>query len=89
MTSGEPMIEIPFRVVEAARTRSQGVRHAAAVRQIADPAGIGWKLAEGILDTLEAQSTVTRELLMRRIAEAWLEWQRKARGLMRKPDKRS
>jgi hypothetical protein len=78
MTSDEPMIEIPFKVVKAARTRSQGVSHAPAVRQIADPAGIDWKHAEEILDTLEAHPTVTRELRLREIAERWLEGQRKA-----------
>ncbi len=80
MTSGDPRIEPPFKVVRAARIRSQRVRHAAAVRQIANPAGIDWKHAEEILETLEAQPTVTRELLKRRIAEAWLEGQRKAYG---------
>ncbi len=80
MTSGDPRIETPFKVVQAARTSFQGVRHAAAVRQIADPAGIDWKHAEEILDTLEAQPTVTQELLMRRIAETWLEGQRRAYG---------
>ena len=33
---------------------------------------------EAGLAALEAQPTVTRELLMRRIAERWLEGQRKA-----------
>ena len=32
---------------------------------------------------IEAQPTVTREMMMRRIAEAWLEGQRKAWGLAR------
>ncbi len=34
--------------------------------------------AADVLATMEAKPTVTREMLMRRIAEAWLEGQRRA-----------
>jgi hypothetical protein len=71
---------------ESAKESPQEEGQAAAIRQIADPAGIDWKHAEGILDTLEAQPTATRDLLMRRIAETWLEGQRTEWGLRRKPE---
>ena len=62
---------------EAARATPQEVSHVAAVRQIAEIAGVETQKAAEVLATIEAQPTVTRELLMRRIAEAWLEGQRK------------
>ncbi len=45
--------------------------------QVADLASVDLEKAAEVLITLEVQSPVTRELLMRRIAEAWLEGQRK------------
>ncbi len=72
--------------IEAAKERPQEEGHAAAIRQIADLAGVDPEKAAEVLATMEAQPTVTRELLMRRLAEAWLEGQRKARGLRRKPE---
>jgi DNA-directed RNA polymerase specialized sigma subunit len=59
--------------IEAARERPQEEGRAEAVQDIAEKLGIPLKQAEHMLATLEAQPTVTRELLMRRIAEAWLE----------------
>ncbi len=53
---------------------------------MAERLGIPLGEADRALDALEAQPTVTRELLMRQIAEAWLEGQRRAGGLRRKPD---
>lgn len=77
--------EVPTRLLtelqaefEAARALPQYEGHAAAVRQIADLAGVDPERAAETLATIEAQPTVTRELLMRRIAEAWLAEQRKA-----------
>ena len=64
--------------LEAGRAVSQEAGHAAAIRQIADIAEIPEKQAAEALAKIEAQPTVTRELLMRRIAEAWLEGQRRA-----------
>ncbi len=58
--------------IEAARDRPQEESHAEAVRDMADRLGIPLAEAERALAGLEAQPTVTRELLMRRIAEAWL-----------------
>ncbi len=64
--------------VEAARERPQAEGHAAAVRQIAEIAGVDPQTAAQTFAAMEAQPTMTRELLMRRIAEAWLEGQRRA-----------
>ncbi len=61
---------------EAAREVPQQQGHAAAVRQIADLAGVSEEQAADTLSAIEAQPRVTREMLMRRIAEAWLEGQR-------------
>lgn len=54
---------------------------------IADLAGVGETQAAETLATIEAQPTVTRELLMRRFVEAWLEGQRRALGFIRNPSK--
>ncbi len=62
---------------EAARGRPQAEAHAEAIRDIAARLEIPLEQAEKSLTAIEAQPTVTREVLMRRIAEAWLEGQRK------------
>jgi DNA-directed RNA polymerase specialized sigma subunit len=79
--------EVPVKVLmdlqaalEAARAISQEAGHAAAIGEIADIAGIPEEQAAETLAAIEAQPTVTREILMRRIAEAWLEGQRRATG---------
>ena len=64
--------------IVAAKERPQKEVHAAAIRHIADLAGVDPEKAAEILATMDVQPTVTRELLMRRIAEAWLAGQRKA-----------
>ena len=64
--------------LQAAEQRGEDAGHAVVVRQVADLAGIDRKLAAEVLDTIEAQRSVTGEMLMRRIAEAWLEGQREA-----------
>ena len=64
--------------VEAAKDLSQEEGHTRAVEDIAERLGIQPEEVERGLSALEAQATVTREVLMRRIAEAWLETQRKA-----------
>ncbi len=66
--------------MEEARDRPQEESHAEAVRDLAAQLGIPLAEAERALAGLEAQPTVTRELLMRRIAEAWLEGQRRGYG---------
>ena len=64
--------------IDAARERPQEEGHAAAIQHVADLAGVPEEEAAKSLAAIEAQPSVTRELLMRRIAEAWLEGQRKA-----------
>ncbi len=63
---------------EAAREIPQEEGHTQAVRDIAERLEIPLEEAEKSLMAIEAQPTVTREMLMRRIAEAWLESQRTA-----------
>ncbi len=72
--------------MEEARDRPQDESHAEAVRDLAVQLAIPLVEAERALAGLEAQPTVTRELIMGRIAEAWLEGQRGARGLRRKTE---
>jgi hypothetical protein len=64
----------------AARERPQEEGRAAAIRQIADLADVDREKAAEVLASIEAQPTITRELLMRRIAKAWLEGQRMCGG---------
>lgn len=54
------------------------LKRAAAIRQIAGMTGVDAKNAARTLAAIEAHPTVTRGLLTRRIAEAWLEGQRRA-----------
>ncbi len=67
---------------EAAKDRPQEASHAEAIRQIAELAAVSQAQAAEVLASIEAQAQppVTRELLMRRIAETWLEGQRRAYG---------
>jgi len=62
----------------AARERRQEEGHAAAIQHIADLAGVPEEEAAKVLAAIEAQPSVTQELLMRRFVGAWLEGQRKA-----------
>ncbi len=62
--------------LQDAGQRGEDAGHAVVVWQVADLAGIDRKLAAEVLDSIRAQPTVTRDVLMRRIAEAWLERQR-------------
>ncbi|HSD52502.1 MAG TPA: hypothetical protein VLG48_13950 [Candidatus Methylomirabilis sp.] len=64
--------------IEAEKERPQEEVPAAAIQQIADLAGVDRGRAAQVLATMEAQPEVARELLMRRIAEAWLAGQRRA-----------
>jgi hypothetical protein len=66
--------------LQAAEEQGEDVGRAVIVRQVADLAGIDRKLAAEVLDTIQAQRTVTVEMLMCRIAEAWLEAQRGTHG---------
>ncbi len=60
---------------QASRAMPQVEGHARAVQDIAGRLGVPTEEVERGLKALEAQPTVTRELLMRGIAEAWLEEQ--------------
>ncbi len=63
---------------EAAREKPREESHAAAIRQIANLAGVPVAEARGVLEAIEAQPVVTRELLLRRFADAWLKGQQNA-----------
>ncbi len=63
--------------IETARERPAAESHAAAVRHVAEIAEVDEAHAREVLEAIEAQPTATRELLMRRIAEVWLEGQRR------------
>ncbi len=65
------------REFDAASERPREESHAAAIQHIADLAEVPEEEAAKTMVTIEAQPTVTRELLMRRFVEAWLEGQRK------------
>jgi len=64
--------------IEDSRKTPQEENHPKAVREIADALEIPSEEVEQALTIIEAQPTVTREMLMRQIAEAWLDSQRKA-----------
>jgi len=64
--------------VEAAKNLPQEEGHARAVGEVAERLGIPVGEVEQGLSALEAQPGVTRELVMRQIAEAWLDGQGKA-----------
>ena len=64
--------------IEAAKDLSQEEGHGTAVRDVAERLGIPVDQVEQGLSALEAQPPVTRKLFIRRIAEAWLEEQRRA-----------
>jgi hypothetical protein len=63
---------------EGAQEKPQEESHADAIQHIADLAGVPEEEAAKTLAAIEAQPSVTRELLMRRFVEAWLERQRNA-----------
>ncbi len=63
---------------EAARKKPPEVSMAEAVRTFAEIAEVSHKRAEQMLASLETLPAVTRDIFLRRVAEAWLEAQRKA-----------
>ncbi|MFI5341638.1 MAG: hypothetical protein ACHQ7N_17585 [Candidatus Methylomirabilales bacterium] len=63
--------------IEAARERPQEEGYAEAVRDIAQRLDVPLEQAASMLTGLESQPTLTREVFLRRIVEAWLEGQRK------------
>jgi hypothetical protein len=64
--------------IEDSKDLSKEEGHVRAVRDMAERLGIPVDQVDQGLSALESHPAVTRELLMRRIAEAWLETQRKA-----------
>ena len=64
--------------MEAARELPQAEGHAWAVQEIAKRLAIPVKRIERMLAVFEAQPTITRHLLLRRLVEAWLAGARKA-----------
>jgi len=64
--------------VGAAKDLPQEEAHARAVGEIAERLGIAEEEVEQGLKALEAQPEITREMLMRRIADAWLDGKRRA-----------
>jgi hypothetical protein len=62
---------------EAARGRPQEEAHGDAIRDIAEKLGVPEEEVERGLTAIEAQPTVTREVLVRRITEVWLEVKQK------------
>ncbi len=63
--------------IAAVRVKPQEEGHAAAIQHIANLAGVPEEETAKTLDTIETQPPITRQLLMRRFVEAWLERQRK------------
>ena len=64
--------------IETARARPQEEAHAEAVQDIAARLEIPLEEAEKSLTGIEALPTVTREVLLRRFVEVWLEGQVRA-----------
>ena len=62
--------------IAEARRRSPDEQHAEAIQELAEWVKIPVNRLTEILATLEAQLSVTRELLLRRVLEAWLKEQR-------------
>jgi hypothetical protein len=69
---------VPDYEFEAAREKLPGEAEALAIRQIAEIVGISEERAAKALSAIESGTTVARQRLLRGIAEAWLEDQRKA-----------
>src|SRR5512143_976375 len=62
--------------VEGARELPQEEGHALAVQDVAKTLSLPVDQAENMLEALEAKPTVAREVVQRRIVEAWLAGQR-------------
>jgi CheY-like chemotaxis protein len=71
---------------EAAPSASADLPRLAAVREIADLAGIQPEDARAVFGALQQLPTVTQEPLIRRIAEAWLEKQRQRHLAFQQPE---
>jgi hypothetical protein len=74
---------------EASREKPPKESHADAAQDIASELGMTVERVEAGLAALEVQPRVVREVLLRRIAQAWLEGRRKDWTVTRKPSKTS
>jgi len=86
--SGDLLTELQAEL-KAARERPQAEGHARAVQEIAERVDVPVAQIEHLLAAFEAQPSVMRQGLLRRLAEAWLAGARKAysaHGLAREPD---
>jgi len=75
--------------MEAARELPPAEGHAVALQEIAKRLDVPVERIEHLLAVFEARPTVTRQLLLRRLVEAWLEGEReayRAHGLARESD---
>ncbi len=70
--------------IEAARERPEEEGLAAAIQHIAALAEVPVEQAAETLAAIEAQPSITRQLLLRRFVEAWLEGQRRRGDLFGK-----
>jgi hypothetical protein len=66
--------------MERARELAQEKGHTLAVQDIAERFGLPVDHAEKILAPIEVQPSVTQQLLLRRIVEAWLRTRRRPNG---------
>ncbi len=77
--SGDLLTELQAEL-EAARERPHAEGHAVVVQEIAERLDVPAEPIEHLLAAFEAQPSVTRRMLLRRIAETWLAEQRKEYG---------
>ena len=75
--SADLLTELHAAIAET-RERPPDERHALALMELAERVNLPVDRLTELLATLEAQPTVTRELVLRRFVEAWLMHQREA-----------
>jgi hypothetical protein len=73
--SAELLTDLQAEITEG-RGRPSDERHSLAVQELAERFGLLVEQLRDLLVNLEAQPTVTRELLLRQVVEAWLAQQR-------------
>ena len=77
--SADLLTDLQAEITEA-RGRPSDERHKLAVQEFAERFDLPVNRLNELLATLEAQRSVTRELLLRRFVEAWLAQQREVYG---------
>jgi len=75
--SADLLTELHAEIAEA-RERPPEERYALGLMELAERVNLPVDRLTELLATLEAQPTITRELLLRRVVEAWLVHQREA-----------